>query len=88
MACLSLPAFPSLPDLGPLSLEPPELPSISLSADFCCKIEFTFSFVPAIPLGPAIIAIPGASAVIALINQALGTIDAYVDMIPLDCPLE
>lgn len=87
MACVTLPPFPPLPSLGPFSLTPPALPPVNLSINFCCQLSLV-SFTPVIPLGPLVLAVPGASVVILGINTALAVIQAYIDAIPLDCPLD
>lgn len=83
MACIPLPAvaLPVLP--APFSIDPPELPAITIGAEFCCKLP-TLSVTPLIPI-PAAILNP---AVIALINAASDVINAYIDALPLDCPRE
>lgn len=84
MGCVEV-TFPALPSLGPLSLTPPALPPVDVSVDFCCKIQL-ISFAGYAPLGPAVLAIPGASAVVLFINQQLALVDKYIDAIPLKCP--
>lgn len=86
MGCISPPALPAPPALpSPLSLSPPALPPLDLSIDFCCRYDL-ISWHPTIPLGPAVLAIPGASAVVILVNQAMDAIKPYLDAIALDCP--
>lgn len=87
MGCVELPLPPPLPSLGAFTIEPPALPAVDLSIDYCCKVQL-ISFTPQIPLGPAVVAVPGAAAIIAGINSALAVIQAYLDALPLDCPLD
>lgn len=84
MACVSI-DFPAVPDISPLSLTPPGLPAVDLSANFCCKFQL-ISFAGYTPLGAAVLAIPGAAAAVALINQNLALVDQYIDAQPLRCP--
>jgi hypothetical protein len=84
MGCVKLPAPSPLPSLGLLSLEPPPLPAVDVSVNFCCKVQL-ISFKPTIPLG-AVLALPGASTIIAGINKAMTVAEAYIDAIPLSCP--
>jgi len=86
MACLPLPDvdLPTLP--SPLTITPPS-PSLGadVSAELCCKlVSFDLSVFIVIPIPPLTIN----PAVIALINEALDKIDAFLDALPLDCPRE
>lgn len=75
------------PDLpSPLSLTPPD-PSVSFDASLCCKLPIVplgaslsdFVTIPPIILNPAVIAILNA-----LIDKAI----VFVNLKPIDCPLE
>lgn len=81
LACIPLPdiEFPKLP--FPLSVSPPELPAIDLSANLCCYNP-KFSYHPVLPLSPLVLN-PTA---MAIISAAVDAIEAYKDAIPLDCP--
>lgn len=85
MSCVSLPtvALPTLP--SPFTISPPALPAVDLSIDFCCKVQL-ISYTPFIPLGAVVLAVPGAAAIVATINESLAVIDAYIDALPLSCP--
>lgn len=87
MACVLLPPFPAPPSISPFTIAPPALPPIDLSIDFCCKVNL-ISYTPAIPLGAAVLAIPGAAAVVAGIQSAITVINAYIDATALKCPRE
>lgn len=87
MACVPIPQFPPLPDIFPLVLTPPTLPTIDLSVDLCCRFELTIP-LPIIPLGPLVIAVPGISAVILGINQAITQVNSVIAKLPLSCPFE
>lgn len=87
MACIPLPKLdlPTLP--APLSLTPPAPPTVSIDANlpFCCKVaSLAGSFSIPIPIPPLVLN----PAVIAIINAALGAVDAYLDALPLSCPKE
>lgn len=85
MSCVSLPEV-ELPELpSPFTIAPPDLDPIDLSVDFCCKVQL-ISYAPFIPLGAVVLAVPGAAAIVATINESLAVIDAYIDAIPLSCP--
>lgn len=87
MACVPIPQFPPLPDILPLVLTPPTLPTIDLSVDLCCRLNLTIP-LPIIPLGPLVLAVPGASAIILGINVAVGQVNAVISMLPLACPFD
>jgi hypothetical protein len=84
MACLDIP-IPALPTLGlGLSIEPPALPSFSGDLALCCKIlQFTI-VLPPIPLPPLVIN----ASTTALMTAATAAIQTYLDLLPLECPLE
>jgi hypothetical protein len=84
MACIPIPTV-APPTLGlGLSLLPPALPSINFGADLCCKL-LQFSIVPPpIPLPPLVLN----PAVLAALGPVFAAINAYLDALPLDCPLE
>jgi hypothetical protein len=86
MACIDI-VFPPLPDIFPLVLTPPALPSIDLSIDFCCRLSLTI-VPPPIPLGPLVLAIPGASAALITLNAQIALINSYLDALPLSCPFD
>jgi hypothetical protein len=79
---ITLPAPPTLG--GGLSLEPPALPSVNFSGELCCKIVAFTIPLPPIPLPPLVLN-AGVSAAIA---AAFSAVQAYLDALPLDCPLE
>lgn len=83
MACLEFPAVtaPTLPE--PLSLT---LPSVSVSFDLelCCKLPPIPLQIPPIPLPPIILN----SAVIAALNAFIQQAITYINLLPLECPLE
>jgi len=84
MTCLKV-ALPPAPTLGGgLSIEPPALPSVNFQDELCCKLlQFSTPPVP-IPLPPAALN----AGVSAAINSALSAVQAYLDALPTDCPLE
>jgi hypothetical protein len=86
--CVELPPFPALPDILPLTLTPPPLPTLDLSVDYCCRLQLDISVADYIPLGTVTLAIPGADLVFAAVGEALAQIQTYIDAIPLDCPLD
>lgn len=86
-SCIPIPPFPTPPSISPLTIGPPALPPVDISVDLCCRVNL-ISYTPIIPLGPAILAIPGASAVVAAIQVATATIKAYLAALPLKCPRE
>ena len=95
MACIEVPEFPPLPDIFPLTLEPPPLPVLDLSVDFCCRFQLIVDPMDllallglAAPIKALLIASPEVSATIALINQNIAILNTYLDALPLDCPLE
>ncbi len=99
-ACIKAPAI-SLPDLPGLDLV---LPSLSfstpdLSLNLCCNFE-----LPPIPIDPdlvlkaiallitTLLQIPGASALIALVNaavqEAVAQLNVLLDQLQFSCPLD
>ncbi len=84
MPCIEL-TLPEPPDLGfGLSIAPIELPPFSGELDLCCKIV-AFA-TPPIPI-PLPAGTMNAS-VTALLTNALNAVQAYLDALPLDCPME
>lgn len=83
MACVELPKIdlPKLP--SPLSIAPPQLPSLSADATICCKLV-SFSIAPKVPLPPIAIN----PAVVAAVNTAMDAVEAYLSAIPISCPRE
>jgi len=83
VACVPLPEIPLPPDIFPLSLEPHELPPADVNLDECCKLlDFTVK-IP-IPLPPVVLT----SAVLATVREQVKIAQAWLDALPLDCPLE
>lgn len=88
MACVQIPAFPPVPDIFPLTLEPPPLPPIpSPEIDYCCRLQLIIP-LPFIPIPSAVLTAPGVSAVIVVINETLDTLMTVIDALPLSCPLD
>ncbi len=83
MACLELPPIdlPTLP--SPLSIEPPDLGTLSADATICCKL-FSVKIPLSIPLGPLVIN-PG---VIIAINQTIKKLREFKAALPLRCARE
>lgn len=84
MACIPLPAVtpPVLP--APFSIAPPAPPAISVALTACCKLSVIPPLTIPIPIPPLVLN----PAVIATINAALQTVDAYLDALALPCPRE
>lgn len=84
MACIPIPtATPPTLGLG-LSLNPPALPAVNFDGGLCCKLlQFTIPPIP-VPLPPLVLN-AGVSAAIATVFAA---VQAYLDALPSDCPLE
>jgi hypothetical protein len=80
MSCTAI-AIPSLPDITPLTLEPPALPPFAGDLTICCKL-IEFSWTPVIPLGPLVIN----STVMALINAQIAIINTWLDVLAVECP--
>ncbi len=83
MACVKIP-IPTIPTLGlGLSLAPPALPPLSLDANICCKLfDVSIPSIP-LPIDPILIA-----AALPALDGVLAAIQEYIDLLPLDCPLE
>lgn len=82
MGCISIAIdLPTLP--APWSIEPPALPDIEANAAICC-FEVEISIPIPIPI-PALLINP---TVILLLNAAFDVVEAYIDALPLDCPLD
>lgn len=87
MACVPIPQFPPLPDIFPLVLTPPTLPTLDLSVDLCCRFSLTIP-LPIIPLGPLVIAVPEFSALMIAINQTIAQVNSVISALPLSCPFD
>jgi len=87
MGCKPTLPFPPIPDISPITLAPPALPALDIDAEFCCKL-LLISITPNIPLGPAILAIPGAAAVVAGLTAIKVAVQSVLDALPLECPKE
>jgi hypothetical protein len=82
--CLPNLELPTLPSLGPFSIEPPSLPAFSGNLDLCCKtLPFSTPTLPPI-LGPLVFN----GAVATAVNTAIATVNAYLRALPPKCPLE
>ena len=84
--CVQLPTVPTIPAPG-FTLSPPQLPSFDLGVDFCCKLQLAI-VPPPIPIGPLVLAIPGAAAALASLNAYVKAINVYIESIPLSCPFD
>ncbi len=84
MPCIEL-NVPEPPALGlGLSITPPALPGFSGELDLCCKIvAFATPPIP-LPLPAGTINV----GVITALTTALAAVQAFLDALPLDCPLE
>lgn len=80
-ACIPLPVpvVPVLP--APFTISPPALPTLS-TPGLCCNFVAAQTIIPPIPLNPAILN----PAVLATINQALHTVQDFLDHLPPECP--
>lgn len=78
MGCVAVPnvAPPTLP--SPFSLEPPALPPVDLSVNFCCRFELHIT-PPPLPIPPITLLIPGGAAILVAMNEAFDVIDEYID---------
>lgn len=85
--CVPIPAFQPLPDILPITLNPPTLPPIDLSVDLCCHFNLSIP-LPIIPLGPLVLAVPGSTAVFLAVNAALDQITSVLAALPTSCPFE
>lgn len=91
MACVTLPEPPDLAALFagilPITLVPPASPTLDLSVDLCCRIDFKLP-LPPIPIS-ATLALPGAGvAALQALNAALEAVDTVIESIPKSCPLD
>jgi len=78
---LPIPQIPTLPSPLSISLSPPELPDLSFQ--FCCKLPPFPIPIPPIPI-PGLVFLVAAGPLNAFITQ----INAYLNALPLKCPLE
>jgi hypothetical protein len=87
VACVELPDV-SIPNIFPVTIEPPALPSLDPSFDFCCKVA-AFELTIPLPITALTILPPlGYVAAMAVINTTLASIRSVIDALPLDCPKE
>jgi hypothetical protein len=84
MSCVPTLEFPPIPDISPITLTPP-LFALDLSVNFCCQIQIVGA-VSFVPLGAAVLAIPGASAVILALQTALDAVETVINALPPKCP--
>lgn len=82
MACLELPAtpFPTLP--GGLTLGA-AMPGTVLDPALCCKLLPFPVVVPPVALGVSL-----SPVIVAALNTALTALNAYMDALPIKCPIE
>lgn len=86
MPCLPTPHLPQPPSLPfPLTLGI-TTPPINLDVNLCCKI-LAIS-LPPIPIGITIPEPATAAIITTAIKTAIAAINAYIDALPFDCPLE
>ena len=85
--CVPIPDF-DIPELPlPLSLEPPALPDIDISADFCCRLAL---FIPLSisPLPGVVLSSPEAVAVMLALKAEMAIVRQYLLALPLKCPFQ
>lgn len=84
MSCVPIPTtpIPTLPSPLTLGVAPPLPPELDIPG-LCCKL-------PPIPIPPLPIPIPaiGLAPVMAVMNELVGKLTAFVNSLPLSCPLE
>jgi hypothetical protein len=91
MPCLAAPRLPPPPGLS-LLLPTLVIPSPSVGITFCCKL--TTPNVPGFPLViPLGLLIPAGgavamAAVVAVINEAVDQVNALLDQLSFECPLD
>lgn len=86
--CLNLPDLPLPPLPLPFSIPVIDIPSVGLDANFCCKL-------PPLRTPPIVVALtvditsnPTFAAAVLAVQAAVATVTAYIDQLPLSCPLE
>ncbi len=87
MGCAVLPHIP-IPTLPfPFTIGLPTTPPVNFDLNLCCKIlSIHIPPLPIIPgLSELIVATPG---LVSTIQNAIQAINAYIDLLPLACPLE
>lgn len=84
MSCIPIPHVPTPTLPFPLTIGLPPLPGFSGEINLCCKILAID--IPPLPLPiPPLMINP---AVVEVIKSTIATINAYIDKLPFDCPLE
>lgn len=82
--CIQAPTLPAPTLGGGLSIEPPALPTFSGDVGLCCKtVAYTTPALPAV-FPPGVF---NASVALAL-SGAIDAIQAYLDQLAPNCPLE
>lgn len=85
MACIALPPI-TIPDISPLSFTPPipDIPEIPGLPNLCCKLPPIPIQIPPIPIPTLVLS----TTIMETLQEAVDQMLAYINSLPLDCPLE